>query len=405
MKIAYVTTYNAGERYYWSGSGQAIMECLRKQSIEVVPFGPLRTHHRWLGRIKGVFYSRLFHRSYDFEREALPAYGYASQVERKLKASRYDVVFSPGTIPISRLNCRQPIVVWADATFASYISHYGLDKTLCRETIRAGHRSECAAYGRCALLIFTSEWAAKSALSDYGLRPEKVKVVPFGPNFLELPTDRKALESIDSRPTDCCRLITIGVDWFRKGVPKAIELAAILNSRGIRTTLDVVGCRAPASLLVPPFVNVVGYIDKRTSDGERKLTNLLLKSHFHVLFSTAEAFGVVFAEANAHAVPNIANDVGGVSTAVLNDRGGRCFDPMTPVASVAEYIESHIREHNSYSILARKARKEYEHRLNWNVSGALVRRHLENVISAPPNVAADAEILSTPVLQRPEGLR
>ena len=78
---------------------------------------------------------------------------------------------------------------------------------------------------------------------------------------------------------------------------------------------------------------------------------------------------------------------------------------MTPVASVAEYIESHIREHNSYSILARKARKEYEHRLNWNVSGALVRRHLENVISAPPNVAADAEILSTPVLQRPEGLR
>ena len=52
MKIAYVTTYNAGERYYWSGLGQAIMECLRKQSMEVVPFGPLRTRHRWLGRIR-----------------------------------------------------------------------------------------------------------------------------------------------------------------------------------------------------------------------------------------------------------------------------------------------------------------------------------------------------------------
>jgi hypothetical protein len=56
---------------------------------------------------------------------------------------------------------------------------------------------------------------------------------------------------------------------------------------------------------VPEFVNVIGFIDKQTTDGERALTKLLLRSHFHVLFPSAEAFGVVFAEANAHAVPNL----------------------------------------------------------------------------------------------------
>jgi glycosyltransferase involved in cell wall biosynthesis len=35
------------------------------------------------------------------------------------------------------------------------------------------------------------------------------------------------------------------------------------------------------------------------------LTRSVARSHFHVLVSHAEAFGVAFAEANAHAVPKV----------------------------------------------------------------------------------------------------
>jgi glycosyltransferase involved in cell wall biosynthesis len=362
------------------------MRCLKTQSIEVVPLGPLRTQSKWLGRLKGLYYQRFIGGSYDFQREARVAYGYASQLHSKLRDSKYEVVFSPGTIPISRLNCSQPIVIWADATFACYISHYGLDKKMSGATIRSGHLSEREAFERCALLIFSSQWAAESAIRHYGVNADKVKVVPFGANLLEPPSQQRALDSIDFRARDCCHLISIGVDWLRKGMPKAIELATILNSRGIRTTLDIVGCPAPQRVNVPDFVNVVGFIDKRTSAGEAILTRLLLRSHFHVLFSTAEAFGVAFAEANAHAVPNIANDIGGVGTSVVNGNGGQRFDPKTPLAAIADYVETHIRDYDRYSELARNSRKEYDRRLNWDVSGVRVKSYIEALISQPSGI-------------------
>jgi hypothetical protein len=65
-----------------------------RATIEVVPFGPLQTRYRWLGRIRGA-YSRLLGRSYEFDLEALPAYGYADQVLTKLNGNAYDLVFIP----------------------------------------------------------------------------------------------------------------------------------------------------------------------------------------------------------------------------------------------------------------------------------------------------------------------
>src|SRR4029078_5819735 len=105
-----------------------------------------------------------------------------------------------------------------------------------------------------------------------------------------------------SRSADCCRLITVGVDWYRKGVPQSIELASTLNARGIKTELTVVGCQEPEGRTLPDFVNVITFIDKSSREGEKRISDLFAGSHFHVLLSRAEAFGVAFAEANAHAV-------------------------------------------------------------------------------------------------------
>jgi glycosyltransferase involved in cell wall biosynthesis len=106
----------------------------------------------------------------------------------------------------------------------------------------------------------------------------------------------------------------------------------------------------------------------------------LLRSHFHVLFPTAEAFGVVFAEANEHAVPNITWDVGGIASAVINDKGGRCFNPQHPISDIAAYIKPHVLDRDRYAVLARAARQEYEERLNWAVAGVAVKKELEAVV-------------------------
>jgi glycosyltransferase involved in cell wall biosynthesis len=355
---------------------------LKAQGLDVTSIGPLTNNFHQIGRIKGRLYRHLFLRSYDFQRSAILGYDYARQLKKQLEKCACDIVFSPSTIPISRLRCRQPIAIWVDATWASYVLLYKIAPPWCDETIRAGHITERLAYDRCRLLIFSSQWAAESAIRDYGVDPKKVRIIPFGANFAIQIDRERALRSISERPTDLCKLITIGVDWDRKGIPRSIELAAALNRDGQPTELTIVGCVAPPSTRLPRFVKIEGFIDKSNPEGERRLSSLLLQSHFHVLFSTAEAFGVVFAEANAHAVPNITWDVGGIASAVVNDKGGRCFSPQYPIADIAAYIKQHTIDRDRYEVLALAARREYEERLNWAVSGRVVKEALETMIKS-----------------------
>jgi glycosyltransferase involved in cell wall biosynthesis len=105
----------------------------------------------------------------------------------------------------------------------------------------------------------------------------------------------------------------------------------------------------------------------------------LLRSHFHVLFSTAEAFGVVFAEANAHGVPNISYDVGGVSSAVRNEFGGRRFSLTTPLETIAQHIEIHLQDRRRYVAAAQRARAEFDERLNWQSAGSLAMQHISQI--------------------------
>ena len=89
---------------------------------------------------------------------------------------------------------------------------------------------------------------------------------------------------------------------------------------------------------------------------------------------------MAFAEANAHGVPNITWDVGGITSAVINNKGGWCFDPQQPISDIASYIKSCILDYDRYMSLGRSARREYEQRLNWAASGRAVKKELEAVI-------------------------
>src|SRR5438034_11459424 len=100
MKIGYVTTYDSNDKSHWAGLGHAIRESLRVQGLSVTPLGPLRRRFGIVGRAKGRFYRQFLNRTYEFDRESLPGWDYASQLSAKLKTGDYDLVFSPSTIPI-----------------------------------------------------------------------------------------------------------------------------------------------------------------------------------------------------------------------------------------------------------------------------------------------------------------
>jgi hypothetical protein len=184
MKIAYVTTYDSSDLHAWSGSGSYILRALQDVGFQTESIGNLKERTIWLllSMLKRACYS-LLSRTYLRDREPRILMDYSNQVKRLLASINYDIVFSPGTIPIAYLQIEKPIVFWTDATFAGMIDFYPEFTNLCTETKKNGDRMEQLALSKCHLAIYASEWAANTAIQNYDVDPAKVKVVPFGANI------------------------------------------------------------------------------------------------------------------------------------------------------------------------------------------------------------------------------
>ena len=111
-----------------------------------------------------------------------------------------------------------------------------------------------------------------------------------------------------------------------------------------------------------------------------KFCKILSESHFLVLPTRFDAFGIVVCEASAYALPSITADVGGVNQAVKNGKNGYMLPDDASANDYAEKIQSVFRDRESYFKLRASSRHEFETRLNWDVWGEKVDWILEDVI-------------------------
>lgn len=380
LNVAFVTDRDPADVKTWSGTFHYAAQALIAQSIAIDQIGPLERRYETPFKAKEAFFRYVLRRRHPREREPLIARHFARQVMSKLRPE-HDLVFGVGTLALAYLECDQPIVAWTDATFARIVDFYPAYTNLSAAAIRNGNALEEAALKRCQLAIYASDWAAESAVQDYGLEPERVAVVPFGPNMeIDLSLE-DAAAAVAARSPSTCQLLFIGAEWERKGGSRAIEVAAELNAAGLKTQLDLVGSTPPARSL-PAFVTHHGFIDKSTATGQETLRRLLLESHFLLLPARAECFGVVLCEASAHAVPSLSTRVGGIPTAVRDDVNGKLFARDAGPKDYSGYILELFGEPDRYRQLALSSFEEYRSRLNWTVAGATVRRLLERAVES-----------------------
>lgn len=372
MKIAYVTPYDSLNVESWSGSGYHILMALRNNGLHAEPIRNLRDTYRHLTRAKKFVYEKILDKTYLRDRHTSTLRSYASQIETALAPLQCDVVFSPGTVPLAYLRTDKPIVFWTDATFAGMVDFYPAFSNLCKETLRDGNDMEQKALSRSRLAIYSSEWAADSAIRNYDVDPKKIRVVPFGAN-LECPRGMEDIRRIISEKNmDICRLLLVGVDWHRKGGDIALEVATRLNRQGLPTELHVVGCQPPFT--PPDFVTLHGFLSKRAPAGREKLDRLFSSAHFLIVPSRAECAAVVFAEASSFGLPSLATNVGGIPTVIRNGYNGQTFPLTAGPEDYCKYIEKIMLHNEAYKNLAISSFKEYLDRLNWPTAGQKVRQ-------------------------------
>ena len=385
MHIAYVTTYDVYDSQQWPqentglySTGRYIAKGLEKAGANLEYFGPLRKSKSVITKSKWQLYRTLFEKDYYSWAEPTVLNSYARQVEANLAKSDANVIFAAENIvPIAHLRSSKPVALYTDAPLIAMVDFYPYLSNLCKETARNLFRMEKQGLESCQLVIYASEWAAQKAIEAYGIAPEKVKVLPRGANVEDERTVDEAKAIVNTKAPSPCKLLFLGFEWQRKGGDIAFEVAETLNTRGLNTELIVVGTTPPRAL--PDYVKVVGKINKSAPEGQAKFREILSESHFLILPTRAEAFGLVFCEANSFALPCIASDVGGIPTAIKDGINGQKFSLKTEISEYAEYILFLMQNYEKYQELALSSFMEYKTRLNWKSIGQSLYQQLQEL--------------------------
>ncbi len=378
MNIAYVTTYNALDIHNWSGLGYTIAKALEEQGNSIDYIGNLKKKASPILLAKSKLYKKVTGKSLDIDRHPQVVKGYSDQIT-PLLTSRNDIVFSPGTVPIALLKTKSPKVFYTDATFAGILNFYDKFQQLSKQAIDNGNYIEQLALDSSSLAIYSSDWAAQTAIDHYNADPSKIKVVPFGAN-IQTSRNLQTIKSIvRARSTKECHLLFLGVDWERKGGDVAIVVTRLLNEAGLKTTLHVAGVKNLPGSSMPDFVVDHGFISKATAEGRTKLDQLFAQSHFLILPTKADCTPVVFSEANSFGLPCITTDVGGINTTISDNINGKTFSLASSETEYADYIHRTFSDTVAYNQLALSSFNEYESRLNWAVTGKKLTKLLSEL--------------------------
>jgi glycosyltransferase involved in cell wall biosynthesis len=284
-------------------------------------------------------------------------------------STKCDIIFSPSSIPFAYLPSGPKCFFWVDACFASMLNFYFDESKLMSVSVKNGHDAENRACSRVASCIYSSDWAAELAQSNYPECVGKTHVIPYGPNLRQLLPEREIRDAILARRQETTRVLFIGVEWERKRAMDCVEAVRCLNESGVKAELDIVGCVPPKDVQLPSWVRVHGFIRKWESEGEKRLKELFLSAHWFILPSIAEAYGLVLVEALAHGVPCLCRAVGGMPTIVREGVSGHVLPRESSPVEYAQVIARYRNDAFGYRKLAESSLSLQRRELNWQVAG------------------------------------
>jgi glycosyltransferase involved in cell wall biosynthesis len=122
----------------------------------------------------------------------------------------------------------------------------------------------------------------------------------------------------------------------------------------------------PPSHIRHEKLTIIPQLDKNCPQQRQRLNQLLQQSHFLLLPSRAECYGISLCEASAFGLPVITTAVGGISTVVRNGRNGYKLPLSADSADYADILIQILANSDHYQRLTRSSRAEYDQRLNWN---------------------------------------
>jgi glycosyltransferase involved in cell wall biosynthesis len=363
----------------WYGTVTHMRRALEASCGDVVSLGPLNCIEQQMARVYDRALRTVAHKKYPRLNNQLVARGYARMLAKRLRQQPVDVIFAPmGCTEVAFLETDIPIIISEDATYGQLVDYYPEYSNLSRLGVAGLHQIERASLARASALISSTEWAARSAIADFGADERKVHVVPFGANLDHVPPREAAIRA---RPSQDLRILFIGTNWKRKGGDLALATWRELDRRGVAAHLTIVGSQPPDGF-THKRLTVYPYLDKEDHAQLRAFMRLYAEADVFLLPTRGDASPIVFSEAAAHGLPVVATETGGVGQVVSNGENGI----LLPLAATArEYADAVMRltgDADAYARMSRAGRDAYDARLSWDAWGKRTAAIIADVLAA-----------------------
>jgi hypothetical protein len=262
---------------------------------------------------------------------------------------------------IFELETELPVVYASDSTARLLLSTYPQYRNKSEGYRRARDEIEGQALRRCTFFAAAAKRTADSAVRHYGADPQRVGVVEFGAHVLPSTAPVKP-----DPPDGALEMVLVASDPVRKRLSLCIQVAECLREMGWDAVLNYVG-PDHGSVRSNPAVKWHGRLMLGNPEDRHKHEELLSRSHWMLLPSTAEAFGIAPCEAAHFGRPSAVSDVGGLSTVVVHGETGLVLPMNADGRRYAEAINAVSSDPEEYARFSAASLRRAREVLSWDV--------------------------------------
>jgi glycosyltransferase involved in cell wall biosynthesis len=382
LRIAYFSVNDPLDRRSWSGITYYLGQSLQRNIGDVDFLGPVKFPGwldkvlRGMAKITRIVFGTEYYTKYSFLQNWYSTWF----LKRKMKGKRYDFICGPASSPaLASLDSDLPVIHVHDATFHLLSNYYKEFEKASRISKWEGEALEKKALRKSSLIVYSSHWAANSAMEDYGIPRERILITPLGANMDDAPGREIIFEKEKNQELT---LLYLAVEWERKGGSIAFEAMKQLHEKhGIHARLIVCGCIPPESFR-HPYMEVIPFLNKNKKEDHDRFVELLSTSHFLVLPTRADCSLLVACESNAYGMPAISTSTGGVPDVVKDGINGYCLPYEAGGGRYAALIAEIYTDRERYHDLIISSRQRYEEELNWDKWAERFREVYPRVLNA-----------------------
>lgn len=397
LRVGLISNHHPEDKDAMSGTLHSVFSSLESEGVELVYLGarkpprkefPIKARLRGLPgysqarRVKWHARSMLSNRTFQggshrvYERSIQKAKRMSNVVQANVDAAQVDLLFGVFiSTMLYQLETSLPIVYSSDTTAKLINGTYPKFVNRPSGYHRACDEIERAALNKCRLFVASSQRTARSAIEDYGMEPSRVIVAPYGAHVVP----ERPWSVLDAPHRSHLELSLVAADPIRKRLGLCIETAEILKRRGWNVRLNYIGPPTPEAER-SPLVQCYGRLRLADENDRQIHRDVLARSHWMLLPSVAEAYGIAPCEAAHFGRPSVVSDEGGLPTVVQHGRTGIVLPVAAPAQAYADALETYSATPTRYRALAEKALHRAQTVLNWEVWAKRMRMVFEELV-------------------------